>query len=499
MIIDTYELDKNQTAIAQSNANFLLVVAGAGSGKTLTILGKIKYLIDNNILNERQILCISFTKASSVELKNKIRKNLHLDMEVYTFHKLAINFLTENNIDVKICDTDLLENIIHKYIYIDVLEQPKQMKYILINFKQIYINKKQYQNFINKNPDQVKIFIRNILTFIHLFKCGGYKYNYLNKIIKANKFSPNKYFYLVIINIIYIYEKYLEENNENDFDDLIIKATQIIHDKHIKSNYKYIIIDEYQDTSHIRFKLIKEIINNSNSKLMVVGDDFQSIYKFTGCDIDLFTNFRNYFNDGQIMYITNTYRNSQELISIAGDFVMKNKKQIKKKLKSNKHLNKPIILQYYHNIISETEKIINEIYAKYNNEILILGRNNNDVYTIIDNITFKLKDNNIIYLKNKDINIKYLTVHKSKGLESDNVIIINMTNNLLGFPSNIKNDKKLKYVIKEEKYKYAEERRLFYVALTRTKNYVYLLVPYQKKSPFIKELEKNSNVEKRKN
>ena len=98
--------------------------------------------------------------------------------------------------------------------------------------------------------------------------------------------------------------------------------------KGIKHKYKYVIIDEYQDTSLVRFNLIKEILDKTDSKLMVVGDDFQSIYRFTGCDISLFLNFKKYFNKAKILKIQNTYRNSQELIDIAGNFVMKNKHQI---------------------------------------------------------------------------------------------------------------------------------------------------------------------------
>ena len=119
---------------------------------------------------------------------------------------------------------------------------------------------------------------------------------------------------------------------------------------------------------------------------------------------------------------------------------------------------------------------------------MILGRNNNDITLIIDS-DFKQEDDKIIYLKNKDIKITYLTVHKSKGLECDNVIIINLKNNYLGFPSQIENEKILRLVSSNnDKYPYSEERRLFYVALTRTKNNVYLLVPKYNYSIFIKEI-----------
>ena len=136
----------------------------------------------------------------------------------------------------------------------------------------------------------------------------------------------------IILNIYLKYNRYLTENKEIDFDDMIILATKLVKEEKLTWPIKYIIIDEYQDTSQIRFLLIKEMINKINARLMVVGDDFQSIYKFTGCDVSLFLNFPNYFPNAKIRKLEKTYRNSNELIKIAGRFIMKNKNQIEKEL-----------------------------------------------------------------------------------------------------------------------------------------------------------------------
>ena len=111
----------------------------------------------------------------------------------------------------------------------------------------------------------------------------------------------------------------------------------------------------------------------------------------------------------------------------------------------------------------------------------MLTRNNYFIY----------QENNLIYKKNKNIKIKYLTIHRSKGLEEENVILINLTNKKNGFPNKIENEQIIKYVsCKEDDYPYAEERRLMYVALTRTKNKVYLLTPLKNESVFVKEIKK---------
>ena len=490
-----YYLDKEQKKIVLDKSKYLLVVAGAGSGKTLTILGKINYLVKYKKISKDDILCISFTKASSDSLKEKIKQEFNLDMKVYTFHKLSLEILKENKIRYNITDPNTLDDIIHKFIYIDVLNNKKYMKRILNYFKIKYKNKNEYIKYIEKN-EHVEMFEKLISTFIHLFKCNGYKLEDFNSFLKKTKrnifkYRYNKNFLIIVLNIYLEYEKYLKDNKEIDFDDMIIKATNLVNKKGIKHKYKYVIIDEYQDTSLVRFNLIKEILDKTDSKLMVVGDDFQSIYRFTGCDISLFLNFKKYFNKAKILKIQNTYRNSQELIDIAGNFVMKNKNQINKKLKSNKQIDKPIKIIYYENIRRKFIELITEIYEKTNKPILILGRNNKDINILLSD-KIKLENDNLIYIDNQNIKMRYLTVHKSKGLEDENTIIINLEDKLLGFPNKIEDSNLLKFVSQnKEKYLYSEERRLFYVALTRTKNNTYLLVPKNRESIFIQELIKN--------
>lgn len=496
--INGYSLDFQQHAIVLDKSKYLLVVAGAGSGKTFTILGKIYYLVNYLHIKPSEILCISFTRAAANSLKEKIEKEFSLNMPVYTFHKLSIEILKENNISFTITSSDMLDNIIHEFFSIKVLDYPHFMKMILNYFGvRKYRNiDKYYHKFYQDNYEKIKMLERLLSTFIHLFKCNGFSLKdfslFLKKIRRTifySTYNHEKAFLILALNIYIQYEEYLKENIEIDFDDMIIKAIKLVDKNGIKRKWRYIIIDEYQDTSFIRFNLIKAILAKTDASLMVVGDDFQSIYRFTGCDLALFLNFTDYFKDAKIMKIENTYRNSQELIKIAGDFVMKNKKQIHKDLHSNKHLANPVKIIYYDDICKEFKKLVKEIYECSHKPILILGRNNKDINMVVDK-EIKLKsDGTIIYLEYPNIPIYYMTSHKSKGLEEENVIIINLEDKLLGFPSQIKDDSILRLVSKSfDRYPYSEERRLFYVALTRTKNYVYLLVPKKRQSVFIKEL-----------
>ena len=413
------------------------------------MIGKIKYLIEYEKIKPNEILCITFTRAAAKSLEDKINNYYNYGIKVYTFHKLSLNII---NNKVNIANDNLLNYIVDEYFYIIDKKNKMKVKEILglIDYPYSYILKSK----------ELYNFKRLIMTFINLFKTNNYNLDYFLKIKK------DKDIIRIIIDIYLLYEEELKSTNSLDFNDMIVEATNKVKDKYI-SNIKYIIIDEYQDTSYIRYLLIREIINKTGAKIICVGDDYQSIYRFTGCNLNMFINFKKYFNHSKILKISNTYRNSQELINIAGKFIQKNKRQIYKKLKSNKHIEKPIKIMYGNNL----DKLINRVKEK---RILILGRNNFD----IDKYNYIKKDS-----------IKYMTIHKSKGLEEDAVIIINLKDDILGIPNKIKDNKILNYVNKYKcEYPYDEERRLFYVALTRTRGNIYLLVDKNNPSMFVKEL-----------
>lgn len=423
-----------------------LVVAGAGSGKTFTIVNKIKYLLDNNIYKENELLVISFTNESVNDLKRKIDYNL----DIMTFHKLAITLI--NNPDMKISNEYYLKFIINEYFN----------SYGKYNKKQNKLIKRILQEM---DIDNLK---KLIFTFINLYKSNYNDINYLLNLYQKSHFI-NKIYFKIILEIYHIYNQELKASNLYDFNDMIKIATNNINNNIIKTNYKYIIIDEFQDTSLNRFKLIDAIMKQNNAKIFVVGDDYQSIYRFSGCNLDIFLNFNKLVNNLNIINLDYNYRNPKEIIDVANSFIMKNKNQIKKETICLKNINKPIKICFYKNKRTAIEKILKYIDTKY----LILGRNNTD------KDLFNVQDK------------PFLTIHKSKGLEEDNIILINLTNNNNSLPSKIKNHKIINKLIKTDYYPYEEERRLFYVALTRTRNNIYLLVPKSNYSIFIKELMKN--------
>lgn len=384
-----------------------------------------------------------------------------------------------------------------------------------------------------KNKNSV---FKQFLTFLNLLKSNNYKYEYLNeiesKIIseKNNSYSfmKNKelFFIDIVKDLYFIYENFLKEQQCIDFADMITKAINDL-EKYDKT-YKYIIIDEYQDTSKVRCDLITALKEkNDICKIMVVGDDWQSIYRFAGNDLNLFIHFDKYLGAGLKLNIEKTYRNSQELVNIASKFIMKNSMQIKKDLKSFKELkDNPIKGVGYReehtteirydkngeqyeisretNLSSFFDLIIDDIKRRNPTAktVMILSRYKFDMKLIYNELDFeKIKNKNKnektkVKYKDSDLEFTTMTIHGSKGLEADEVILLINDKEYLGFPSKIQDDPIFRFVLSEkENFPYAEERRLFYVATTRTRNRVYIIYNIDSSSEFVSELVNEKSIE----
>ncbi len=352
-----------------------------------------------------------------------------------------------------------------------------------------------------------KSFINLIKSFLSLYKA---RYKTESQFDKFRDYSfENGYereragLFLDIVKDVYLYYiDYIRSKNRIDFDDMILQSSEALM---LTDNfsYKYIIVDEFQDISYSRMLFLKKLIEKGNSRLFAVGDDWQAIYRFSGCDLNIFLNFSDFFGVSQTSFITSTHRNSQELQDIAGPFIKQNPEQYNKTIKSDKHLTNPVKIMYYiDDKYSGLLGILNSIY-KINNKasVLILGRNNKDIedfYTTRfyrDKFT-KVENGDLIVSKDyPTLNLKFSTVHSSKGLEDEFVIIINADDSRLGFPNKVEDDELLNLVLSSKSnFEYAEERRLWYVALTRAKTYTYILASQNNPSIFVEEIKDKCEI-----
>lgn len=365
----------------------------------------------------------------------------------------------------------------------------------------------------------IRKLINLICRFISNFKVNGYTAEEFNRMYHSTRNVRSRLF-LDICNDCYLeYERWLNEKKAVDFEDMINESARILREvKEMKQklDFKYVIVDEYQDISRQRFDLTKTLAEVTDAKIIAVGDDWQSIYAFSGSDITLFTKFEEKMGYAKLLKIVKTYRNSQDVIDIAGNFIQKNSEQINKRLLSPKHIEDPVLIYTYdstskgrdgnrrsgenyaiaHAVETALEQLL-EYKKKEKKEpgtILLLGRFGFDGDKLERSGLFEYinRGNKVKSVKFPKLDITFMTAHSSKGLGYDDVIIVNGKNETYGFPSKIEDDPVLAFVIKGDRsIDYAEERRLFYVAMTRTKNRVFFIAPEKNPSEFLLELKRD--------
>lgn len=399
------ELNKEQQQAIESQDRFIFLLAGAGSGKTRTVIEKIKSLLKKEV-KPKDILAITFTKKAAEEMRKRLNND---KVNINTFHGFCYEKLEEKGYQVSI---------------IDPFDCPFS-KYEILEIS-----------------------------------------NYKNSLSK--KKSPASY---------YKYEKHLQNIGKIDFDDLLIMFLK--YNKKLDLNYKYIFIDEFQDTNELQYKILQKLIHK-NSYVFAVGDPDQSIYRFRGANYKIIDRYIKDYN-AKVFNLTYNYRSKPEIINRSNHLISKNRNRIKKSL-IPKSKEKGLVKELNHlTYKKEAEDIILKIneFLKQGiplDEIAILYRNHNRSLIL----KRKFLEH---YLSINNPNINFMSCHEAKGLEFEIVFIIGLEAGL--FPSNEENR------ISELE----EERRLMFVAMTRAKSKLYLSYVEkneynisQKKSLFLKEI-----------
>ncbi len=294
--------EKQKEAVLENDTN-LLIIAGAGSGKTKTITHKIAYILENNLAKPHEILALTFTNKAANEMRERIEKMVKSqakNMYIGTFHSIALRILRNEGFNYTIYDTkdqEVLIKEILKGFNIDKKKYPPKM----------FLSKISYYKLNLKNFDEIPT-ATPIETLIQ-------------KVYKA-------------------YETKLQEAKAVDFDNIIIKAIELLsNDSLIRNKYstrfKYIFIDEYQDTNYPQYIFVK-LLYNGNNKVCAVGDEDQSIYGFRGADVGNILNFSKEYENCKVVKLEKNYRSVQEILDVANSLISKNNFRNKKELYSEK-------------------------------------------------------------------------------------------------------------------------------------------------------------------
>jgi DNA helicase-4 len=294
------------------------------------------------------------------------------------------------------------------------------------------------------------------------------------------------------------YSRKLEEAQRIDFDSMIGDAVRLVETGRYQSPYSLILVDEFQDISDPRSRLIKALKHQNHfTKFFAVGDDWQSIYRFAGSDITIFTQFETNFGASWKGRLEQTYRCNQLLADTAARFIQRNPEQLKKTVRSSRKAiprsiriipitqkrQIPSFSEACYHLLARLDAFFGRISSQWKSEetqklkVLVLWR-----YNMVNPFNGKMPDF-------ANIDVSGLSFHRSKGLEADYTILLDVSEGDYGVPSRIEDDELLNLVIpKPESFPYAEERRLFYVALTRASRGVFILYDQRKPSRYIHEL-----------
>ncbi|TWX73800.1 UvrD-helicase domain-containing protein [Colwellia sp. C1TZA3] len=361
-----------------------------------------------------------------------------------------------------------------------------------------------------ENETQWLGFIELIQRFLGLYKEGGHSVDEILASITPAQYDieRTRAFLALFEPILYSYQTHLSETDTVDFSDMISLAVEIVENGKFFHSYTHILVDEFQDISGGRAKLLKALLaSKPNMRLFAVGDDWQSIYRFNGADIALFTEFNKSFSPSTAVPLDKTFRFNNKIQNLSSQFVMANPGQLKKDISTHAQIDVPALRlvdikqdlklshlsikdqkqQAYQEALQRSLNTFNKS-AQQKNEhlsVLIIGRYRKENMPMLTG--FDVDKLNYSFL-----DITYVTAHSSKGLEADYVVVLGVESG--SFPSSRENDELVDLVLpQKESYLYAEERRLFYVALTRAKHFIYVLFDSDKGSPFLTEINKYGN------
>lgn len=528
--VEGYSLDRQQVEGIENDSQNTLVVAGAGTGKTTTIIGKVKWILNRWIRDRRnipRILVISFTHATRIELEKRILAEILSNNEIFkiyhpgvflmveTFHSLALKIVKETRQNMragpdkihltKLDFGDFLKQT-RPDISEDTTEIYERLYYLTRNYHIEYQDLRQFTNIKYPNFWQKKKRLENLDTIRRLEELSQKYKTTLSSVGEVDFVS------------------FLEEAINNTLGAINTNNLKLLQE----FCFDFVIIDEYQDISPLEYSLIKKLRQMHGFRLFCVGDDWQTIYQFAGSEIDLILDFKKYWGETKVFKIEQTYRFPEQLAKLSGDFVMKNRAQLVKNIRGINCLDPDQIIE----INGPSERTdLNALFFFFlslprNARIFLIGRYNFDIKRILHCEFLEFKNNTcelkISMPKRPDLDIRFYSAHKSKGLQANYVFIINCRDATLGFPSQVEekdlititketflwkaHNKKLvglrrgsllvrawNFLTTTRECEFAEERRLFYVAMTRARKKVFFLTVQNKESPFILELREEDN------
>ncbi|OLQ74840.1 DNA helicase IV [Photobacterium proteolyticum] len=481
-------LNESQREAVLINQDHNLVLAGAGTGKTSVLVARAGYLVANQVAQPEEILMLAFGRKAAEEMGERLGQKVNNNIKVATFHSLGTQIIKSvEGEQPNVSPLALDEKARARWIAEMLTEQwqtAASAKRWQKHLTQWRIPGFKADNSMEKQAKSEQL-AAWIWRHIELIGQRGTNKSELSQSIETSEGNASharmKSELALLWPCFRAYQQYLKANKQIDFNTMIQKATEYVVEGKYVPEWRFIMVDEYQDISPHRLALIEALCKSSQEgkshpTLFAVGDDWQAIYRFAGADVNLTTGFEERFGSSHITELGTTYRFNSMIGEVANVFIQQNPQQLKKNLTSFKKQKRKAVTLLCQDLL-EQELVQLASQNSKPTSVLLLGRNNNQRPE-------KLKEWQSQW---PQLSLDFMTCHASKGREADYVFILDVNKGTFPAP-----DRETGLAgclqARNEAFSDAEERRLFYVSLTRAKKHVWVCADPEKTSPFINEL-----------
>jgi len=479
--IESSPLNPSQARAVVNGEQSLLVLAGAGSGKTSVLVARAGWLLTRGEAAPDQILLLAFGRKAAQEMDERIRERLHTEeITARTFHALALYIIRQGSKKVPVLSELENDTAARMALLTETwCQQCNEKKAQAKGWRQWLEEEMAWDvpegNFWENDKLQRRIGPR-LDRWIGLMRMhGGAQAEMIADAPEEVRDLFSKRIKLMAP-LLKAWKAALKAENAVDFSGLIHQAINVLEKGRFISPWKHILVDEFQDISPQRAALLAALRKqNSQTTLFAVGDDWQAIYRFSGAQLSLTTAFHDYFGEGDLCALDTTYRFNSRIGEVANRFIQQNPWQLAKPLNSltagDKHA---VTLMVEDQLDALLDKLSG--YATPEDRILVLARYHHRKPESLAKAATRWPK----------LQLDFMTIHASKGQQADYVIVVGLDEGLDGFPAPARESIMEQALLPQtETFPDAEERRLLYVALTRARKRVWLLFNKENPSRFV--------------
>ncbi|QUJ66516.1 DNA helicase IV [Photobacterium sp. GJ3] len=482
-------LNASQREAVLLNEDHNLILAGAGSGKTSVLMARAGYLLASQQADPEDILLLAFGRKAAEEMSERLADKIGKPVRVATFHSLGCQIIQAVEGTLPAVSPLVLDDAA-RHEWLSAMLKDQWQQEASAKRWQKHLTQWRIPGFRGDNSMEEQARSEPLLNWvwrhIELISQHGGNKSVLSALVDSDLGNTDKAQMKSELALLWpcykTYSQYLKANRQIDFNSMIQAATDYIQQGKFTPPWRFVMVDEYQDISPHRLSLIEAICKPHGDQslapsLYAVGDDWQAIYRFAGADVNLTTGFESRFGASQVMELDTTYRFNNMIGEVANLFIQQNPQQLKKSLKSFRKQKRKAVTLLAQDLL-EQELVQLAAKVKQEAQVLLLGRNH-------DQKPEKLADWQAQW---PQLNLQFMTCHASKGREADFVFILNVNRGV--FPA-LDRDRGLLACLQSggnDGIADAEERRLFYVAMTRAKEQVWICANPETLSPFVNEL-----------